>query len=195
MSTSTSILVILSQEIFFQVRQACAGVKGCNAGGCSWCDRYTDSGTCRACCCNGDGSCFPAVSKVYLENGKSVTMSELQIGDRVQTGISTLLLHVVLPDSSFSCFTLLIDLSEIQWFLLSCFTSLTYCIPRSFHWCFNLSYIWYSRVLLPGILHLTSLSSILSWVFQFFYLLTFDIQMTILSSFNSIASSIWLIFL
>ena len=32
-------------------------------------------------------SCFPSESKVNLENGKSVTMSELNIGDRVQTGI------------------------------------------------------------------------------------------------------------
>ena len=32
-------------------------------------------------------SCFPSASKDYLENGKSVTMPELQIGDKVQTGI------------------------------------------------------------------------------------------------------------
>ena len=31
-------------------------------------------------------ACFPSVAKVKVENGKSVTMSELQIGDRVQTG-------------------------------------------------------------------------------------------------------------
>ena len=30
--------------------------------------------------------CFPSSFKVSLENGDSVTMSELQIGDRVQTG-------------------------------------------------------------------------------------------------------------
>ena len=30
--------------------------------------------------------CFPSVAKVYLENGESVTMAELQIGDRVQAG-------------------------------------------------------------------------------------------------------------
>ena len=30
--------------------------------------------------------CFPSSARVILENGKSVTMSELQIGDRVQTG-------------------------------------------------------------------------------------------------------------
>ena len=33
------------------------------------------------------GGCFPSVGKVVIENGKSVTMSELQKGDRVQTGI------------------------------------------------------------------------------------------------------------
>ena len=36
-------------------------------------------------------TCFPSSSKVNLENGDSVTMSEVQIGDRVQTGIYTLL--------------------------------------------------------------------------------------------------------
>ena len=30
--------------------------------------------------------CFPAASKVSLENGKSVTMSELQVADKVKTG-------------------------------------------------------------------------------------------------------------
>ena len=30
--------------------------------------------------------CFPATAKVTLQNGKSVTMSGLQIGDNVQTG-------------------------------------------------------------------------------------------------------------
>ena len=31
-------------------------------------------------------SCFPASARVNLDNGKSVTMAELQIGDHVQTG-------------------------------------------------------------------------------------------------------------
>ena len=35
-------------------------------------------------CCNCH--CFPAMAKVHLENGKSVTMSKLEVGDRVQTG-------------------------------------------------------------------------------------------------------------
>ena len=33
-------------------------------------------------------SCFPSAASVRLGNGKSKTMSELQIGDQVQTGIS-----------------------------------------------------------------------------------------------------------
>ena len=33
------------------------------------------------------GQCFPSAARVTLENGQSVTMSHLQIGDRVQTGI------------------------------------------------------------------------------------------------------------
>ena len=35
------------------------------------------------------GSCFPLLAKVELENGDSVTMSELHIGDRVQTGMKS----------------------------------------------------------------------------------------------------------
>ena len=35
----------------------------------------------------GGGGCFPAVAEVKLKNGKSVPMSELEIGDQVQTGI------------------------------------------------------------------------------------------------------------
>ena len=31
--------------------------------------------------------CFPSTARVSLENGKSVIMSELQVGDRAQTGI------------------------------------------------------------------------------------------------------------
>ena len=39
------------------------------------------------CACNGgSGGCFPSVASVSLENGKSVTMAELQVGDKVQTG-------------------------------------------------------------------------------------------------------------
>ena len=37
----------------------------------------------RECC----GSCFPSSTRVTLENGQSETMSELHIGDKVQTGI------------------------------------------------------------------------------------------------------------
>lgn len=36
--------------------------------------------------CNGCG-CFPSTASVSLENGKSIKMSELKIGDQVQTGI------------------------------------------------------------------------------------------------------------
>ena len=37
------------------------------------------------------GGCFPSSAKVKLQNGKSVTMAELQVGDKVQTG--TCILH------------------------------------------------------------------------------------------------------
>ena len=33
-------------------------------------------------------ACFPATARLTLENGKSITMSELQTGDKVQTGIN-----------------------------------------------------------------------------------------------------------
>ena len=44
----------------------------------------------RFCCpvCQGNTkvACFPSMARVSLENGKSVTMAELQVGDRVQAG-------------------------------------------------------------------------------------------------------------
>ena len=95
---------LASQEILFQVRAQCPGVTGCNARGCSWCTQNRNGVNCQGCCCNGDGSCFPATSKVDLENGKSVAMSELQIGDKVQTGINTPLLCLVVHYPCLSCF-------------------------------------------------------------------------------------------
>ena len=35
---------------------------------------------------SSSSGCFPSESRVKLENGESVTMSELQIGDKIQTG-------------------------------------------------------------------------------------------------------------
>ena len=40
-------------------------------------------------CCN----CFPAFAKISLENGQSVTMSELQIGEKVKSGEFTCFLE------------------------------------------------------------------------------------------------------
>ena len=42
-----------------------------------------------ACGCTNTCSlgCFPSTSTVNLENGKTVTMSDLQVGDEVQIGI------------------------------------------------------------------------------------------------------------
>ena len=36
-----------------------------------------------------DENCFPSAANVLLENGKTITMSELQTGDRVQTGMKS----------------------------------------------------------------------------------------------------------
>ena len=33
-----------------------------------------------------DNSCFPSMATIKLENGKIITMSELQKGDKVQIG-------------------------------------------------------------------------------------------------------------
>ena len=62
----------------------------CEAAGCEdgfYCASAEDRGTQEnyyACCSAPD--CFPASAKVTLENGKSVAMSELQIGDTVKSG-------------------------------------------------------------------------------------------------------------
>ena len=40
-------------------------------------------------CGLNDCDCFPSTATVNLENGKTVTMSELQLGDKVQTGIKS----------------------------------------------------------------------------------------------------------
>ena len=32
------------------------------------------------------GGCFPSTSRIQLKNGKLLPMSELQIGDKIQTG-------------------------------------------------------------------------------------------------------------
>ena len=48
------------------------------------CDKNTNKECCK--CINKFPSCFPAAASVSLENGKLVKMSELQTGDRVQTG-------------------------------------------------------------------------------------------------------------
>ena len=42
--------------------------------------------------------CFPSISKVKLESGKIVTMSELQIGDNVQTGLVSVLFSYTKSD-------------------------------------------------------------------------------------------------
>ena len=48
-----------------------------------------DGGTTYECCHCPSGGCFSAKSTVKLDTGKEVTMSELQIGDKVQTGMGT----------------------------------------------------------------------------------------------------------
>ena len=38
----------------------------------------------------GGGGCFPSTAKVNLENGKSVKMSDLELGNRVQIGTNSI---------------------------------------------------------------------------------------------------------
>ena len=38
-------------------------------------------------CCGCHPPCFPSNAQVNLQNGKTLTMSELKIGDHVQIGI------------------------------------------------------------------------------------------------------------
>ena len=61
---------------------------GCRCGTCfidpSLADLLTPQGFHGAVCCHC--KCFPSIARVSLENGKSKTMTELQIGDKVQTG-------------------------------------------------------------------------------------------------------------
>ena len=45
---------------------------------------------------SGGGGCFPSTTRVTLENGKSVTVSELQIGDKVQTGKDIIYIQLIM---------------------------------------------------------------------------------------------------
>ena len=45
------------------------------------CDGIPEAKICCEC------PCFPAAAEVWMENGKSIKMSELEVGDRIQTGI------------------------------------------------------------------------------------------------------------
>ena len=65
------------QPLGVTMRQKCVK-KVCfpNVFQCCHCVDGIDTGT----------TCFPSTSKVKLGNGKVVTMSELQLGDQVQTG-------------------------------------------------------------------------------------------------------------
>ena len=55
----------------------------CKLDGCKY-SCWPDYFSC--CGCGRKKSCFPSASKVNLDSGKSVTMSELQLGDRVKIG-------------------------------------------------------------------------------------------------------------
>ena len=63
----------------------------CKACGCKcgieWNENVAGEHRCKN--CGKGGGCFPGTARVSLENGKSITMAELQVGDRVRTGIAT----------------------------------------------------------------------------------------------------------
>ena len=58
---------------------------------------------------SGGGGCFPASGNVLLENGKIVSISEVQIGDMVQTGRHFLSIII----SSISFFPICIQFHQI----------------------------------------------------------------------------------
>ena len=43
-------------------------------------------------CDHNPQKCFPALTNIKLQNGTSIAMSELTVGDKVQTGIKSLTL-------------------------------------------------------------------------------------------------------
>ena len=53
--------------------------------------------------CENDKKCFPSLSKVNLANGKSVRMSELQTGDKVQSGMQFNFNKIYFNKSGMSC--------------------------------------------------------------------------------------------
>ena len=61
----------------------------CIGDGCHSCEPFAPG-----VCCGCKRSCFPSTARVSLENGKSVMMSELRIGDKVQTCKSKIIMRV-----------------------------------------------------------------------------------------------------
>ena len=68
--------IIRSGRLKRKVCEAC----GCKCGS-EWNPDVAGERQCKKC-----NKCFPATARLSLENGKSIMMSELQVGDRVQTG-------------------------------------------------------------------------------------------------------------
>ena len=89
MSTETFLSILYILLFNFKVRQSRKQkTDECEGMGCDACRR---EGELSCCNCPADNSnnpmCFPDKSTVNLSTGKTVKMSELQIGDKVQTGI------------------------------------------------------------------------------------------------------------
>ena len=65
-------------------------------------------------------SCFPSNANVKLENGKSITMSELQIGDQIQTGISFFYLYVSGNNQyNYYCFNIVRIYKPLFWMVVT----------------------------------------------------------------------------
>ena len=90
------------------------------------------------CCSCSTTVCFPGPVEIILENGKKVTMSELQVGDTVQAGIGK---HIFIP----KCYLLLLSVKHQT--ILDIIGYLEYCF---------LFVIIYSKILL-GCLHFMKL--------------------------------------
>ena len=66
-------------------------------------------------------SCFPSHAKVNLENGKSLTMSELQVGDKIKTGFHILCIYLfILFIAKMYCKTWHVTRWEVPWTQYDC---------------------------------------------------------------------------
>ena len=87
----TTYILIFSKPVNIHISEHCSHIftqdKQCKFAQCKfalgeeWCECNNGA------CCNDRCSCFPSAGKVNLKHRKSATMSDLQYGDKIQTGM------------------------------------------------------------------------------------------------------------